>query len=431
MVVHQKEENWSFSTKTGPCRYVGIFIKGGDYALQLDIIELAREDLCLMRSIQPTITQNIDDVVGNFYESIERVPHLRAIIQQNSSTSRLRQTLTEHIKQMFTGRIDEEYISVRRNVARVHVHIGLYPKWYLAAFQRLEVDVRKVILALDEALDIKLKLIHSLGKLCNFEQQLVLEEYDKFSEQLVKDKQQEVNQRVREELGSVSGHLEEQSRSTANAVAELMQNTLEVEANVQTSIVDAEETKNASQKGYTQMQHLSNQTQVIHDKTQEMSAMVQALNTSSSEIKDVIEIVKSIANQTNLLALNSAIEAARAGDHGKGFAVVADEVRKLADQTKSSVEQIATLIEESNTVTVGVVEAIRDIQVLVNEGKAENEKLTSSFDVISTRVTKTIGDFDAVAQQITSLSEVITSMNDSSEALEASASKLDETIQNF
>lgn len=159
--------------------------------------------------------------------------------------------------------------------------------------------------------------------------------------------------------------------------------------------------------------------------------MVQALNTSSSEIKDVIEIVKSIANQTNLLALNSAIEAARAGDHGKGFAVVADEVRKLADQTKSSVEQIATLIEESNTVTVGVVEAIRDIQVLVNEGKAQNEKLTSSFDVISTRVTKTIGDFDAVAQQITSLSEVITSMNDSSEALEASASKLDETIQNF
>lgn len=423
--------------KTGPSQLkldhadVGIFIKGGDYALQLDIIELAREDLCLMRSIQPTITQNIDDVVGNFYESIERVPHLRAIIQQNSSTSRLRQTLTEHIKQMFTGRIDEEYISVRRNVARVHVHIGLYPKWYLAAFQRLEVDVRKVILALDEALDIKLKLIHSLGKLCNFEQQLVLEEYDKFSEQLVKDKQQEINHRVREELGSVSGHLEEQSRSTANAVAELMQNTLEVEANVQTSIVDAEETKSASQKGYTQMQHLSEQTQVIHDKTQEMSAMVQALNTSSSEIKDVIEIVKNIANQTNLLALNSAIEAARAGDHGKGFAVVADEVRKLADQTKSSVEQIATLIEESNTVTVGVVEAIRDIQVLVNEGKAQNEKLTSSFDVISTRVTKTIGDFDAVAQQITSLSEVITSMNDSSEALETSASKLDETIQNF
>lgn len=332
---------------------------------------------------------------------------------------------------MFTGRIDEEYISVRRNVARVHVRIGLYPKWYLAAFQRLEVDVRNVILRLDEALDIKLQLIHSLGKLCNFEQQLVLEEYDKFSEQLVKKKQQEVNQRVREELGSVSGQLEEQSRSTAHAVAELMQNTLEVEGNVKVSMGEAEETKRASEQGYTQMQHLSNQTLLIHDKTQEMSAMVQALNMSSSEIKDVIEIVKTIANQTNLLALNSAIEAARAGEHGKGFAVVADEVRKLADQTKSSVEQIAILIEESNTVTVGVVDAIRDIQTLVDEGKAENEKLTSSFEVISERVTKTINDFDVVAEQITSLSEVITTMNSSSEELETSASRLDETIQNF
>ncbi len=301
----------------------------------------------------------------------------------------------------------------------------------MAAFQRLEVDVRNVILRLDEALDIKLQLIHSLGKLCNFEQQLVLEEYDKFSEQLVKNKQQEVNQRVREELGSVSGQLEEQSRSTAHAVAELMQNTLEVEGNVKVSMGEAEETKRASEQGYTQMQHLSNQTLLIHDKTQEMSAMVQALNTSSSEIKDVIEIVKTIANQTNLLALNSAIEAARAGEHGKGFAVVADEVRKLADQTKSSVEQIAILIEESNTVTVGVVDAIRDIQTLVDEGKAENEKLTSSFEVISERITKTINDFDVVAEQITSLSEVITTMNSSSEELETSASRLDETIQNF
>ena len=410
---------------------VGIFVNGGDYVLQLDIIELTRQDLCYMRSIQPMITKNIEEVVGNFYDSIERVPHLQNIIRDNSSTARLRQTLTEHIKQMFTGRIDEEYISVRRNVARVHVRIGLYPKWYLAAFQRLEVDVRNVILRLDEALDIKLQLIHSLGKLCNFEQQLVLEEYDKFSEQLVKKKQQEVNQRVREELGSVSGQLEEQSRSTAHAVAELMQNTLEVEGNVKVSMGEAEETKRASEQGYTQMQHLSNQTLLIHDKTQEMSAMVQALNTSSSEIKDVIEIVKTIANQTNLLALNSAIEAARAGEHGKGFAVVADEVRKLADQTKSSVEQIAILIEESNTVTVGVVDAIRDIQTLVDEGKAENEKLTSSFEVISERVTKTINDFDVVAEQITSLSEVITTMNSSSEELETSASRLDETIQNF
>ncbi|MBO3622991.1 chemotaxis protein, partial [Pseudomonas aeruginosa] len=73
---------------------------------------------------------------------------------------------------------------------------------------------------------------------------------------------------------------------------------------------------------------------------------IEALNSRTVNIGQILAVIKGISEQTNLLSLNAAIVAALGGEAGSGFAVVADVVRKLAHVAQESALQIEIMIEE-------------------------------------------------------------------------------------
>ena len=109
---------------------------------------------------------------------------------------------------------------------------------------------------------------------------------------------------------------------------------------------------------------------------------MQAINSSSGRIGDIIGTIDGIAFQTNLLALNAAVEAARAGEQGRGFAVVASEVRALAQRSAAAAREIKGLVTDSVGQVQGGVRVVRDaggsIDVVVGSSRRVSELLAEA-----------------------------------------------------
>ncbi len=137
---------------------------------------------------------------------------------------------------------------------------------------------------------------------------------------------------------------------------------------------------------------------------------IHQLGNSSSEIGKVIKVITSIAQQTNLLALNATIESARAGEAGKGFAVVANEVKELAKATARATEDIGRKIEAIQSDTEAAVTAIGEVSQIItqvndisNAIAAAVEEQTATTAEIGRNVTEAAGGTKEIAESISAV----------------------------
>ena len=168
----------------------------------------------------------------------------------------------------------------------------------------------------------------------------------------------------------------------------------------------AESVSQVTSSANTQANSLQESAAAVEQMSSSMNAISQKtadVIRQSDEIKNIITIIRDIADQTNLLALNAAIEAARAGEHGRGFAVVADEVRKLAERTQKSLGEIEAntnvLAQSINEMSESIREQSEGIN-MINQSVAQIDHLTKENVVIANQANEVTSEVDEMAKAI-------------------------------
>jgi methyl-accepting chemotaxis protein len=176
---------------------------------------------------------------------------------------------------------------------------------------------------------------------------------------------------------------------------------------------------------------------------------MELLRDKSSDIENIIGIIKNIAEETNLLALNATIEAASAGDAGKGFSVVANEVKSLANQTSGATSKISNqileiinsiedstnniikfskLINDSNEISISMESTIEEQSITLSE-------INRFMSNTALKTEETISMFSKSNDKLTSINNTILNSKNNIEKLSKESKdvlvKIKETDENI
>ena len=244
----------------------------------------------------------------------------------------------------------------------------------------------------------------------------------------------------------------EETRSTLIYVEQMSQSIQTVAANASQAEQIADDTYNTVLSSTNDMDSTVDSILSLRTTVSETANKMQRLAESSQKISQAVSLIEEISLKTNVLAINAGAEADRAGEYGQGFSIVAEQVGALAEQSKTAIKEVASIVSriqaetqevrqamESGTVQVAnttrLVENTKQSLAQVLEKSQKIDQLMESISVSTVSQADTSQNVTNLMQKIAQLSantsQSSTEVAQSIEETAKVAQKLESTVAQF
>jgi len=182
------------------------------------LLSFSGADAQLLLSCMPTIQENIDTIVTEFYRMQTSIPEIALLIGDSDTLARLRSAQRRYILDLFSGLYDLEYVNNRLRIGLVHKRIGVEPKLYLSAILTLKELLHRAIADKSPEDANRKAIFMAVDKLLMFDVTLVFETYIRSMVaeiETAKDKSEQYARSMEEKVKERTRQLEEISRMDA------------------------------------------------------------------------------------------------------------------------------------------------------------------------------------------------------------------------